>query len=145
MRLPAYIDECVHLELAPALVALGFEARSARDAGMTGKDDEQQLRYATAHGFVLLTHDAHDFRRLHRRLIAKGREHSGIIILPPRELPILTLRSAMMLDWLAQHGDYRSRLLSWGDVQYALTQGERIPGYSEADVRRALGIDATRT
>jgi len=139
-RPAAYLDECVDLALAPALAVLGFDALSARDAGMIGQVDERQLLYATAQERVLLTHDVHDFRRLHRRLTEEGLTHAGILILPPRSLPVLTVRAAMMLDWLASQGEPRSRLVGWGDIQLALTQGERIPGYSEADVRLALDI-----
>ena len=46
----------------------------------------------------------------------------------------------MFLDWLGIIGDYRSRFFTRGHLQFRLTQGERLPGYSEADVRLALGM-----
>ena len=45
----------------------------------------------------------------------------------------------MLLDWIATLPDYRSQLFRWHDLQYWLTQGNSLPGYSEAEVRLALG------
>jgi hypothetical protein len=45
----------------------------------------------------------------------------------------------MVLDWVASHPDYRSGLFRWHDLQYWLIQGNRLPGYSETEVRLALG------
>ena len=135
-----YLDECVDVQLAPTLVARGFVARTAVGAGLLGRTDEEQLSHATHHGLVIVTHDGHDFRRLHRRFTDEGRPHGGIIVVRRSPLPLLVLRVALMLDWLGELGEYRSRFFTWGDLQFSLTQGERVPGYSEADVRLALGI-----
>ncbi len=48
----------------------------------------------------------------------------------------------MMLDWIAMQPDHRNQLFRWHDVQYWLTQGNRLPGYTEDDVRIALGRQA---
>lgn len=34
---------------------------------------------------------------------------------------------------------WHTELFRWGDLQFHLTQGFRVPGYSEAEVRLALG------
>jgi hypothetical protein len=48
----------------------------------------------------------------------------------------------MMLDWIATFPDHGSQLFRWHDLQQWLIQGNRLPGYSEAEVRRALGQSA---
>lgn len=136
----AYLDECVDLFLADALRGRGFSAIHARDAGMSGATDLEQLSYAAVRDLVLISHNDNHFRRLHRRFRQDGSPHGGIVILPQRSTrPQLTVRAAMLLDWLTQMDDYRSRFFTWGDLQYLLTQGARLRGYDEADVRLALG------
>lgn len=44
----------------------------------------------------------------------------------------------MMLDWLGIQS-YTSRLFEWGRLQQLLERGFRLPGYSEDEVREALG------
>ena len=44
----------------------------------------------------------------------------------------------MMLDWIATQ-PHESRLFAWGHLQQLLERGFRLPGYSEDDVRDALG------
>lgn len=51
----------------------------------------------------------------------------------------LEIRIVMMLDWIALRPDHRSQLFRWHDLQYWLTQGNRLAGYTEAEVRLALG------
>ena len=140
MSSPVYLDECVDIYVAPELTARGITARTAVAAGMLHRTDDEQLDHATANGWVIVTHDVHDFRRLHRRRIAEGRAHGGIITVPYCPVPILALRIAMVVDWIGTHGQRESTLASWASVQFRLTQGERIPGFSESDIRLALGM-----
>jgi hypothetical protein len=140
MAPPGYLDECVDRELAPALRGRGFTVRTASDAGMLGKSDEEQLLHAGREGLALPTHNGRHFRRLHRRFLAEGRSHGGVLVLPQTsELPQLAVRSATMLDWLGLLGAVQSRFLSWGDVQLQLTQGMKLAGYTDAEHRLALG------
>ena len=103
-------------------------------------DDESQLVFATAQGWVLLTYDYRDFLRLHHEFRGRGQGHGGIIILPRRtEFELRLLRAAMMLDWLGTLADYRSQLLRWGALQQMLIGGYRLLGYTDKDVALALG------
>ena len=80
------------------------------------------------------------------RFTSQGRTHGGIVILPgPRPLPQLSVRAAMMLDWLATMTDYRSQLFRWGDLQIKLTQGYRLVGYSNDDLELALERQVSRS
>ena len=135
-----YLDECVDQRLAPALRDRGYSVITASDAGTLGMTDEQQLRYANARDFLILSYNRRHFRRLHIRYAGSGEGHPGILLIPATTmLPRLIVRSAMMLDWIAEQGGHRSRLFEWGDFQYLLTQGFPIRGYSDHDLRLALG------
>ncbi len=65
--------------------------------------------------------------------------HAGIILMPIVPSHQQEIRIAMMLDWMAIQSDYHNQLFRCHDLQYWLTQGNRLAGYSEADVRLALG------
>ena len=136
----AYLDECVDLELALVLRQRQFVVYTVTEAGMRGKNDEEQLLYAARHRYVLVTHNGRHFRRLHQQFSSEGRPHGGVLVLPQTShLPQLALRSAMMLDWLDLLRDHESQLFTWGDLQFRITQGLRLPGYGDAEHRLALG------
>ena len=88
---------------------------------------------------MLISHNESDFRNLANDYRRRGLSHGGIIILPEHS-PIerLTVRAAMMLDWLGTVPDHRSRLIKWGHLQELLEQGYRLPGYDAGEVRLAL-------
>ena len=134
-----YLDECVDQRLAVQPRLRRHQATTARDQGLLGASDEAQLAHATRQGWVIVSHNVRDFRRLHASYHLQGREHGGIILLPASLLPQLEIRTALMLDWIATLPDHRSQLFRWHDLQWWLTQGNRLSGYSEAEVRRALG------
>ncbi len=52
---PIYLDECVDYHLVGALRARGFIVSSALDHRMVQIDDEAQLAFATAQGWMLLS------------------------------------------------------------------------------------------
>jgi hypothetical protein len=136
---PAYLDECVRQRLVIPLRARGITITSAREARTSGDDDAAQLAYATQHDLLLITHDTRGFRRLHASYLRQGRPHGGIALVPYGPAPLVEIRVAMLLDWIATFPDRRSRLFRWHDLQQWLIQGNRLPGYSEADVQLALG------
>ncbi len=137
---PLYLDECVDHRLAEALRKRGFTVHTALDSGMTELSDERQLSFAATHGWMIVTHNAKDFRRLHNAMRGHGEGHGGIVILPERPpLELLETRAAMLLDWIMTFPEYRSALFTWGQLQRLMEGGFRLPGYSETEVRRALG------
>lgn len=75
-----YLDEDMDVQVATLLRARGFTAISTREAGQLGKDDADQLQYASAHGYAFITHNRADFEALARTYFTEGREHFGIII-----------------------------------------------------------------
>lgn len=137
-----YLDENVDVELADYLERRGCSVTTAQAARTAGLDDEGQLAHAAARGLVLISHNQRHFRRWHAIFQQHGRSHAGIILIPQSPLRRLEVRAAMMLDWIATFPDHRSRLFRWHDLQYQLTRGYRLPGYSEEEVRIALGQSA---
>ncbi|MGH2350960.1 MAG: DUF5615 family PIN-like protein, partial [Chloroflexota bacterium] len=104
-----------------------------------GLEDDAQLAYATAHDLIIVSHNARHFQRWHQAFQRHGWPHGGIVLVPDTgPLSRLELRMAMLLDWAGTE-ERRSRLFKWGDLQARLTQGFRLPGYSEEDHRHALG------
>jgi len=142
----SYLDECVDTLVTSGLDQRGYDTLDAERAGMRQRTDAEQLAFAVTQQRVLLTHNGRHFLVLHRQYLLDGRVHHGIIHLPensrlprPSRVTQLTIRAALMLDWLGTWPDPRSQFLKWGDLQRHLTQGYRPPGWSEAEIRLALG------
>lgn len=136
---PVYLDECVDHGLVPLLERRGVQVTTAQAAGALGQDDEAQLDLATRLGLVLLSHNQRHFQRLHVSFEQAGKPHAGIVLIPDSDLSRLEVRAAMVLDWLAQFPDPCSRLFRWHDLQFEMTRGLELSGYSDVEVAIALG------
>jgi hypothetical protein len=141
MSLAVYLDECVNRRLADALRERGLRATAAVDEHTLGLDDEAQLLFATRRGFVILSHNQRHFQQLHVRFEAEERPHGGILLLPPSPLPLVTLRTAMLVNWVEAHSTTASLLARWHELQGHILAGLRLPGFSETEIRRALTIE----
>ncbi len=75
-----YLDEDVDVLIADLVRARSFITLTARDAKQLGREDEDHLAFATAHGMVMVTHNRVDFESLATDYFNAGRSHSGIII-----------------------------------------------------------------
>jgi len=95
-----YLDEDVSVLLRTLLEARGFDVTTARDQGMLGKSDEEQLAYSASAERCLLTHNRVDFERLHTLYIETDKSHKGIIIAARRNPYRLAKRVAVLLDSL---------------------------------------------
>ena len=83
--------------------------------------------------------NAKHFIREHRLFLSQGTPHSGIILVPDTgPVTRLAVRTALLLDWIGTQ-EHHSRVFRWGALQTLLTQGYRLPGYSEEEVQYALG------
>lgn len=49
------------------------------------------------------------------------------------------VRVAMLLEWLAPSGGPATQLTTWGELQFLITQGLQLPGFTPAQARLALG------
>ena len=141
MALAVYLDECVNYHLAEQLARRGISATSAVDERTLGLDDEAQLLFATRRHFVILSHNLRHFQQLHVRFSEEQRQHAGILLLPPGALPLVSLRTAMLVAWVEAMPTSTGVLARWHDLQGQLVRGLRLPGFSEDDVRQALTIE----
>lgn len=142
-----YLDECTSHQIIPALRERGLFVTTAQAEGQRFRDDEEQIEFAAARGYVIVSTNQRHFRRWHQIYQEQGREHGGIILVPdtrglsrPTEDRLLLIRVLMLLDWIEhERVHWHNRLIRWTELQLALQTGYRLPGYGDEDVRFALG------
>lgn len=93
-----YLDEDVDVLVAELLAAYGFRAMTARDAGLLGKTDVEQLEHAAAHDMAFLTHNRVHFERLALDYFNQGKPHGGIIFAVRRRPHEIVGRLLQILD-----------------------------------------------
>jgi len=91
-----YLDEDVHTFIAQALRLRGWEALTTEEAGRRGADDRDQISFATAQEYAILTYNSNDYPRLHYEIVTGGGTHAGII-LATQENPRQTIRAQFNL------------------------------------------------
>ena len=140
-RPSVYLDECIDPAMMPPLRERGHDVTSAQLEGRRGLDDRAQLMLATQLDRLIVSENARHFRALHRQFAQEGLAHSGILLVPQTEIGLETLRVMMMLDWIESTwpDGHRGNCLTWGQLQSQLERGQRLPGYSAAEVGRVLG------
>jgi predicted nuclease of predicted toxin-antitoxin system len=74
------IDECLTIDLIATVNESGYDSQHIAHVGKAGWKDWNVTRYASNGGFVLVTNNASDFRRLY----ATQPIHAGLIIIIPR-------------------------------------------------------------
>lgn len=79
-KIKIYTDEDVPNAIAKALKRRGYEAFTTPERNKCGTSDLEQIEYATSLQAVILTHNVHDFPKLHYEIIASGKNHTGIIV-----------------------------------------------------------------
>lgn len=142
MPLPlVYLDENVDIGLVAALQRRGFRVSHTIFEGTQYFTDPGQITYASAQGWLILSNNIRHFRMWHFRFLEREWPHGGIIIVPTSAtLECLTIRSALILSWIeATAPNPRSQLFAWSQLQNKLTQGYRIVGFTEDEIRIALG------
>jgi hypothetical protein len=82
LSVSAVSDEMITPRLADFLRNRGYDVMSCHSLGRAnrGLSDQDQLDVATSERRAIYTFNAADYRKLHRRWMATGREHAGIII-----------------------------------------------------------------
>ena len=105
-----YLDEDVDTDLVTPLRKHGYEAYSVRDAGMRERSDQEQLIFASERSWTLVTHNVKDFKALHAKWQAEGREHSGIIVSKRMEI------GRMLQTFRDQTRDFRPLLVETGAI-----------------------------
>lgn len=93
-----YLDEDVGVVVADILRSNGFEVHTTSALRRKGKDDPDQLRYASAKGFAILTHNRIDFEDLAAECSESGSSHAGIIISGLRSPQEIVTKMLDLLD-----------------------------------------------
>jgi hypothetical protein len=89
MTIRLYFDEDTSdTDLIEALRLRGMDVVAAAPAGLAGRNDEEQLRWATSLHRVLYSFNRGDFCRLHSKWMRAGEAHSGIILAVQQRYPI---------------------------------------------------------
>jgi hypothetical protein len=82
-----YLDEdCAEVALIESLRVRGIEVTAPLEVGLQGREDVLQLEWCAQNAYTLVTHNVGDFVRLHTAFLAKGRRHSGIILMRQQTL-----------------------------------------------------------
>jgi len=77
-----YLDEMIPVVLAVVLRQYGYDVLAAKEAGMSGKSDEDQLAFAVSNRRAIITFNIRDFVFLHQSWLSGGTKHFGIIVSP---------------------------------------------------------------
>ena len=75
-----HFDEDVSASVVRNLQQRGFDVLSTHEAHSLRLDDDAQLAVAISEQPFLITHNRSDFEALHKRHLAEGQTHYGIII-----------------------------------------------------------------
>lgn len=88
-KIRLYVDEdaAAHAVIK-GLRQLGFDVLTADEAGERRQPDECHLARAIAEGRVVYTLNTEDFARLHRKCLANGEHHAGIVTIPAQAYSI---------------------------------------------------------
>jgi|SRR6185437_13603071 predicted nuclease of predicted toxin-antitoxin system len=79
-----YTDEDVPVHLAPLGQTQGLDILTAREAGMRGRSDREQLLFAGEQGRCLITNNPRDFSELCIAFEADHLPHAGVLGLKPQ-------------------------------------------------------------
>jgi hypothetical protein len=112
-----YLDEDVHNLIADALRLRGWEAQTTVQAGNQSQPDSNQILYAAAHGYSIVSYNVTDFPRLHDEIIAAGGHHAGIII-ATQDRPSANARALLSLVSAFTAEDFADQLVylnNWMD------------------------------
>lgn len=103
-----------HMPIAGALRRHGADVLTAHEAGRCGLTDEEQLRFATAEGRAVVTHDA-DYLTLAADFLQHGEAFAGVVFCHPDEYghdvkslirDLLILYGVMTADEMQNHVEY---------------------------------------
>jgi hypothetical protein len=80
VKIRLYFDEdAMDEDVVHALRIRGVDVLTPLNAGTLGRDDINQLDFATEQGRVLYTFNQSHFHQLHIQYVTGGRPHAGII------------------------------------------------------------------
>src|SRR5205085_1254153 len=84
-----YLDEdTMRKALAFALRARNVDVLTATAANMVNREDEEHLAAASEAGRALFSYNTSDYCAPHKKWIAAGRPHAGIIVAPQQQYSV---------------------------------------------------------
>ncbi len=92
-----YFDEDISAEIVENLRHRGFDVLCARDTQRLSLTDDAQLTFAVAQQRALITHNRHDFEKLHKHYLENKLPHWGIIIVKRRRDSAIIVRKLLTL------------------------------------------------
>jgi hypothetical protein len=136
-----YLDENIPASLYRYLQRRHVAVTTAQQEQTQGFPDDDQLRYASSKGRVLLTTNMRHFHLWHRDFHTNRWEHGGIITVPQDDqLPQrLHIRSAMLIEWAATFATTQNVLFRWTDLQVLLYSGYPLRGFGTDEIDLAVG------
>jgi hypothetical protein len=137
-----FIDEDYPLDTAKALRERGFLVVVTVETEVRGLTDADQLRRAAEMGAIFVSNnytERHRFVRYARELQQAGFPDVAAVLLPHEPPgPRLLLRTAMLVSWRASLPEPRPAVVFWNHLAQRLIHGERISGFTEADVHLTM-------
>ncbi|MBI4684492.1 MAG: DUF5615 family PIN-like protein [Nitrospirae bacterium] len=104
-----YLDEMIPVDLTLILKQYNYDILSAKDAGMLGKSDLEQLAFAVSQNRAILTFNIGDFTRLHKSWLIESKLHKGIIVSPEIKITEL-IRLTLKLLAVTRDGEIENQL-----------------------------------
>ncbi|MDZ8188890.1 MAG: DUF5615 family PIN-like protein [Nostoc sp. ChiSLP02] len=105
-----YSDEDMSALVATLLRSRGLDITTVAEQATLGKNDREQLEFATSVGRCILTHNRIDFERLHLQYIEENKEHFGIIVVPQKNAYEVAQRIGILVSSLTAN-EIRNQLL----------------------------------
>lgn len=78
-----YLDDDHSPRIAAIARRYGVDVISSRECGNVGKSDDHHLTYASSEGRAVVTRNYSDFASFTTEFQRLGRQHAGVIFVPP--------------------------------------------------------------
>lgn len=120
-----YFDENMDGELGVILRGMGFTVHTVGEVGSRSEDDSTHLRISTERGWVLITQNRRDFRRLHwlwttlHKWGVLQEEHGGILTIYQQRRDLYYEWAAAIQEFLQPRDTLRSEMHMWRPSQDA--------------------------
>ncbi len=105
-----YFDEDIATEIVENLRHRGFDVLCARDTQRLSLTDEAQIAFAVAQQRAIVTHNRHDFEKLHKSYLENKRPHWGIIIVKRRRDSAIVVHKLLSILDSSTAAEFREQL-----------------------------------
>ena len=125
-----YFDENMDRELGVILRGMGYTVHTVDEVAASSEDDSTRLRISTERGWVLVTQNRRDFRRLHwlwttlHKWGVLREEHGGILTIYQQRRDLYHEWAAAIHEFLQPRDTLRGEMYMW---RPSLNEWEREP------------------